>query len=80
MRLCPTCKYKIKFKVVQKEVFIVNVMPQKDYCAYIDGHPERILPSGIVGAFCPNCGNELIELLSQKKNLHHIQGNKTMIE
>jgi len=66
MKTCSNCGEVIKFKVVPKETFPVNVLSRKDYLAYLDDHPELIMRTRLPnepGSFCPACGSELIGLL-----------------
>ncbi len=76
MKRCPACNEVIRFKVVHKDTFPVNVMSKKEYSTYITDHPETLLSDGTKGAFCNACGIELIELLTQKKGSRHNSDRK----
>jgi hypothetical protein len=71
MKKCPACNEVIRFKVVPKETFPVNVMSEEEYTAYRANHPKSAFPPGSVGAFCNGCGIELIDLIPQKKGSRH---------
>jgi hypothetical protein len=71
MKKCPACEEVIRFKVVPKETFPVNILSKEEYSAYMATHPKPAIPPGSAGAFCNGCGIELIDLIPQKKGSHH---------
>ena len=74
---CTACGGAIKRKVVPKEYFPVNVLSREEYCAT---HPwTTVTEKSKVGAFCPWCGHELIELLPKKRSLLHNQDSAPMV-
>ena len=82
MKKCPACGENIRFKVVPKEIFPVNILSKKRYSAYLTNHPELIMRTrsrNEPGSFCSQCGIELIDLLPQKTDLHHIPCSVTTI-